>query len=90
VSSLASNLPSTGGAKKDDPLAFIVTSHAQGHCTTPFCDAIVQFPVPTPLTIVDKYPHNFNSDDSLSNDGVKDNTLLANIPPPSDGGGLLS
>ncbi len=48
----------------------------------------MQFPVPAPPTIVDRYPWTFNSDDSLSDDGVKDNTLSINIPPLSDGVGV--
>jgi hypothetical protein len=89
VSSLASFLPSSGGAKPTgDPSNFIVASHTQGHHTTPLCDAIVPPPDPTPTVVVDKFPSGFNLDSTNSNEGAQDNTLSTINHVSSEGGGV--
>jgi hypothetical protein len=73
------------GRQTDDPSGFIMASHTHGQRTTLFCKAIVQPPNPMPTLIVDKYPSYFNLDPTLSDDGVKENTLST---WPSDSGGV--
>ena len=46
-------------------------------------DAIQPPSNPTPVAIVDQYPSGFNFDDTLSDDGVRDNTLSMGIPAQS-------
>jgi hypothetical protein len=61
-----------------------VASPAHGQRTTPLCNAIVHPPKPTPTLIVNKYPSDFNFDPTLSDGGVRENTLSTR--PPDSGG----
>ncbi len=59
-----------------------------GRHATLMSEAVVQPPLPLPVAIVNKYPSNFNYNDTPSDDGVKDKTILADDIVPVDRGGV--
>jgi hypothetical protein len=69
-----------------DPYVTVVSTW--GRSATPMSEAIVQPPLPLPVAIVNKYPLNFNYDDTPSDDRVKDKTILADDIVPVDHGGV--
>jgi hypothetical protein len=88
LSSLASLLPPCEGVKTTVyPSAFIVTSRTWGHGTTPLCDVIVLPSNPTPMAVVNKFPSEFNLENTRSDEGVKDKTLSTIIQASSKDGG---